>query len=172
MSGTAKPPAPQSPLNNQLKTSQSQTASSGFFASLFSSFGAATTAAPVRTPTPLPPAPVEEVDPLRLTESNVILSIFSAEVDVKLERKMVLELQRSTKKNPPTSLRVDLIYVSCNVETLGFNADVCFRRPANLNMTPVKRRTGVILGVLEVSFKVSELIWMGKEITKSALFVL
>lgn len=107
MSGTAKP-APLSQSTSQSKLPPSQ---SGFFASLFSSLSGAA-AAPTRTPTPLPPQPVEEVDPLSITESNVVLSIFSAEVDVKLDKKMVLELQRSTKKNPPTSLKVDLIYVS------------------------------------------------------------
>lgn len=39
------------------------------------------------------------------------LSVFSAEVDVKLNMKMASELHRSTKKNPPSKLKYELIYV-------------------------------------------------------------
>ncbi|KAL5520611.1 hypothetical protein ACEPAF_2612 [Sanghuangporus sanghuang] len=63
-----------------------------------------------RAETPRPPASEKEKDPLELRKSSVVLHIFSAEVDVRLDKKMVTELQRSTKKNPPSRLRVDLIY--------------------------------------------------------------
>ena len=47
-----------------------------------------------------------------MTKSHVILTIFGADVEVKLDRKLAAELQRSTKKNPPQRMSLDLIYVS------------------------------------------------------------
>ncbi|KAL5514880.1 hypothetical protein ACEPAG_2196 [Sanghuangporus baumii] len=86
--------------------------SSGFFSSLFSSFSSP--AQPTNTQggeTPKPHLPPEkEKDPFELRKSSVVLHIFSSEVDVRLDKKMVTELQRSTKKNPPSRLRLDLIY--------------------------------------------------------------
>ena len=43
--------------------------------------------------------------------SSVVLTIFAANVDVRLDKKMTAELLRSTKKNPPSRLRYELIYV-------------------------------------------------------------
>jgi len=79
------------------------------FSSFFSTSGAST---PQRVVTPLPAEPVVEVDPLTGIESQVTLSIFSADVDVRLSTKMSTELHRSTKKNPPSKLTFQLIYVS------------------------------------------------------------
>ena len=42
---------------------------------------------------------------------NVTLIVFTAEVDVKVDKKLSTELLRSTKKNPPARLKYDLIYV-------------------------------------------------------------
>jgi hypothetical protein len=39
------------------------------------------------------------------------LSIFSATVQVNLDKKMSAELVRSTKKNPPSKMKFELIYV-------------------------------------------------------------
>jgi len=39
------------------------------------------------------------------------LSIFSATVEVKLMKKMIDELERSTKKKTPSKLKIELIYV-------------------------------------------------------------
>jgi hypothetical protein len=91
--GTSKPVVPQ------------PTKRSGFFSSL-SLFGITT---PQRVPTPLPPVKTAEL--LEIRETNVTLTIFSAEVDVKLDKKMTTELYRSTKKNPPSKLKYELIYV-------------------------------------------------------------
>jgi Protein of unknown function (DUF3684) len=79
---------------------------SGFFASLFSSFNA-----PPRAPSPLPTPRMDDSDLLSIKESEVVLSIFTAEVDVHLTKKVVSELLRSTKKNPPNKLKYELIYV-------------------------------------------------------------
>ncbi|KAJ7647485.1 hypothetical protein FB45DRAFT_893565 [Roridomyces roridus] len=77
--------------------------------SWFSSFGATT---PQRATTPLPPAPEEVVDPLTINETSVSLSIYSAQVDVRLDKQLAAELHRSTKKNPPTKVKYELIYTA------------------------------------------------------------
>ena len=80
----------------------------GFF-SLFG-FGGST---PQRSSIPLPPQPViDESEYLKVDQSSVVLTIFTAEVDVKLNQKISAELHRSTKKNPPRALKYELIYVS------------------------------------------------------------
>lgn len=76
----------------------------GFFSSVL---GFAT---PQRTPSPLPPT--EKINFLEINETNITLAVLSADVDVRLEKKMGSELRRSTQKNPPSKLRYDLIYVS------------------------------------------------------------
>jgi hypothetical protein len=81
-----------------------------FFSSLLSNFS--TLGTPSRTTSPLPTAPVEEVDPLTVYQTNMVLSIFSADVNVRLDKKLAAELHRSTKKNPPSKMRYELIYVS------------------------------------------------------------
>ncbi|KAI0822620.1 hypothetical protein BC628DRAFT_1388241 [Trametes gibbosa] len=81
----------------------------GFFSSLFSSFGGTANTQRAVTPTP-PPPPVPKIDPLTIVESNVMLSIFAADIGVKLDKKMISELNRSTKKNPPTRMKYELIY--------------------------------------------------------------
>lgn len=110
-SGTAKPNS----LTRAVNAFKPAAAQAGFFSSLFSSF-AGPTATPQRMSTPLPLPPSEEIDQLAINESSVRLAIYSADVDVKLEKKIALELHRSTKKNPPNNLRVDLIYVSSSTE--------------------------------------------------------
>ncbi|KAG8731231.1 hypothetical protein FRC11_004681, partial [Ceratobasidium sp. 423] len=76
-----------------------------FFSSLFSSF----TSTPAPAPTPAPP-PEPEKDPLEAIESNVQLSIFAAEVSVRLDARMNTELERATKKKPPSTSTYQLIY--------------------------------------------------------------
>lgn len=80
----------------------------GFFSSLFG-LGSST---PQRAGTPQPVTPAPEVDLTEINESSVRLSIFAANVDVKLDKKMTAELLRSTKKNPPSKVKFELIYVS------------------------------------------------------------
>ncbi|GLB37239.1 putative protein of unknown function (DUF3684) [Lyophyllum shimeji] len=85
------------------------TGAGGFFSSLFTSFAGSVT--PQRSSTPLP-APVKNVDPSTINETSVSLSIFSADIEVRLSKKVAAELHRSTKKNPPTKLRYELIYTA------------------------------------------------------------
>lgn len=91
--------------------------SSGFFSSLFSGFGNTP-----RGPSPNPEPIVEEVDEkeqeaeeqrklLKVAETGVVLAVFSAQVDVRLDATLREELLRATKKNAPTKMRYELIYV-------------------------------------------------------------
>ena len=98
---------------DSLKTVSHQ--ASGFFSSLFAGFGGSST--PRRSPTPLP-VPKESINLLEAHSSSVVLTIFSANIDVRLNKKMTAELHRSTKKNPPSRLRYELIYVSTNTMKL------------------------------------------------------
>ncbi|KAH7337817.1 hypothetical protein B0J17DRAFT_664321 [Rhizoctonia solani] len=76
-----------------------------FFSSLFSSF----TSAPSPAPTPAR-LPDPEKDPLEALESTVQLSIYAAEVSVRLDNRMNTELERATKKKPPSTSTYQLIY--------------------------------------------------------------
>lgn len=80
----------------------------GFFSSLVSAFTSQAT--PQSETAALPPQPTK--DPTELHEMNVTLTVFTAEVDIKADKKLSAELLRATKKNPPARLEYDLIYVS------------------------------------------------------------
>ena len=68
---------------------------------------------PRRAPSLLPPPPViDETEHLKVDQSSIVLTIFTADVEVKLSQKVSAELLRSTKKNPPRALKYELIYVS------------------------------------------------------------
>lgn len=107
-SGSEKPPPPSS-------IQKSKPASTSFFSSILSSFAGAST--PQRVATPLPPEPLPPVDLHKVTENNVTLSIYTAEVDVRLDKKVASELLRSTKKDAPRKIRYELIYVSRQIFT-------------------------------------------------------
>jgi hypothetical protein len=49
---------------------------------------------------------------METNSSNIVLTIFAANVDVRLDKKMTAELLRSTLKKPPSRLRYELLYVS------------------------------------------------------------
>ncbi|KAJ7675084.1 hypothetical protein B0H17DRAFT_1170632 [Mycena rosella] len=97
-SGTEKP--------QPLALKQPKSSAPSLFSWLVSS------ATPQRIATPLPPEPEAVVDPLTVNETSVSLSIFSANVDVRLDKKVAAELYRSTKKNPPTKVKYELIYTA------------------------------------------------------------
>lgn len=80
----------------------------GFFSSLFSTLSGTST--PQRITTPLPPVE-KPIDHLAISETTVSLSIYSASIQVRVDKKLSSELQRSTKKNPPTKMKFELIYV-------------------------------------------------------------
>ena len=78
----------------------------GFFSPQSDEFEART------TPMPASMLPEESTNLLEAHSSNIVLTIFTANVDVRVDKKMSEELLRSTKKNPPSRLRYELIYVS------------------------------------------------------------
>jgi hypothetical protein len=61
------------------------------------------------------PAVPGESNLLEAKTSNIVLTMFAANVEVRLDEKMTVELLRATKKNPPSRLRYELIYVSFTV---------------------------------------------------------
>lgn len=82
--------------------------SNSFFSSFLSSFIAPS---PSRTPEPAPVPQESVAELLASMESSVVLSVFSAQVDVNLDQKMLTELERATKKRPPRTTTYSLIYV-------------------------------------------------------------
>ncbi|TBU28918.1 hypothetical protein BD311DRAFT_721461 [Dichomitus squalens] len=104
MAGTEKPQPKKEPPKPATASG-----GGGFFSSLFSGFGSSGQPSRAVTPAP-PPPPVPKVNPEAIVESSVVLSIFTVDVVVKLDQKMIAELNRSTKKNPPTRMKYELIY--------------------------------------------------------------
>ena len=66
---------------------------------------------------PAPMVPKEPINLFEATSSNFALTIFAANVEVRLDDKMTGELLRSTLKKPPSRLRYELIYVSTVVQS-------------------------------------------------------
>lgn len=79
-----------------------------FFSSLFSSLSGSST--PQKTQVALPVVE-EKIDHLAISETSVSLSVYSASILVRLDKKLSSEIQRSTKKNPPPKMKFELIYV-------------------------------------------------------------
>jgi hypothetical protein len=80
---------------------------SGFFPPQSDRFEASSELAPM--------VPKEPINRLEATSSNIVLTIFAANVEVRLDKKMTEELIRSTLKNPPSRLRYELLFVSASV---------------------------------------------------------
>ncbi len=76
------------------------------------SHGFKASSTPQRTSTSVPTVPKEPINLLEATSTDIALTIFAANVDVQLDKKMTGELLRLTLKKPPTRLRYELIYVS------------------------------------------------------------
>jgi len=104
--GSEKPSA--TSRTDFLETASDQT--NGFFSPQSNGFKASSM--PQETPT--------SATLLEAHSSNIALTIFTANVDVRLDKKMTEELLRSTKKNPPSRLRYELIYVGFAVITRMF----------------------------------------------------
>jgi hypothetical protein len=96
---------------------------------------------PQRPPSPLPPQPAaNEAEYLKVGQSKVVLTIFTADVDVKLSQKLSAELHRATQKNLPRKLKYELIYVGRSPLTPAIkDTDVGFRRERMSTMQARKR---------------------------------
>jgi hypothetical protein len=77
--------------------------------------------------------PEESINILEARSSNIVLTIFAANVDVRLDEKMAVEPLRATKKNPPSRMRYELIYVSFTAYSQ--NGFLFLPRRGNMNMT-------------------------------------
>ncbi|KAG8895151.1 hypothetical protein FRB99_000735, partial [Tulasnella sp. 403] len=100
-SGSEKPP----PVPRIIEAVTKFSGGGGFFSSLISSFAGSS------APTPAPTAsPIPEPDLLEALESSVMLTIYNARVETKLDRKTTAELERATKKKPPSVCWYSLIF--------------------------------------------------------------
>ena len=88
----------------------------GFFSPLSDGFKTSPTPQGTSAQAPVPPNLKDSIL-LDANYSNIVLTIFTATVDVRVDKKMVGELVRATKKNPPSRLRFEFIYVSFIVVT-------------------------------------------------------
>ena len=95
---------------HQIPKPAKPSATAGFLSSLYSSLARSST--PSRVASPSRPVVELSVNALELNHMGVSLSIFSATAQVNLDKKMISELVRSTKKNPPSKVKFELIYVS------------------------------------------------------------
>lgn len=108
-----------------------------FFSSLYSTFAKGGNNA-ARVPTSVVAEVESPTDPYEITQTGVSLSIFSATVQIHLDKKMTAELVRSTKKNPPSKMKFELIYVRLfvvkdnNLPTIAIHI-----RPRRMSMIPV-----------------------------------
>lgn len=144
---------------------------SSFFSSLFSSLSGGSTPNRIATPTPLPV--IKKVDQRALSETSVSLSIYSASIQVRLTKQLSSEIHRSTKKNPPTRTKFELIYVSIvTVQHYLHEENLPCRRRLRMNMMQVWKKTPNNLKPQEASFRGCELILTGKEsnITSMAFY--
>ncbi|KAF8629109.1 hypothetical protein AX17_005695 [Amanita inopinata Kibby_2008] len=81
----------------------------GFFSSLFSALSNNAKRAAPELPEKVTQEPS---DPLSINATGLALSIYSADVEVTLEQKMIKALHRSTLKDPPNKLRYELIHTA------------------------------------------------------------
>ena len=98
--------------------------------------------APQRAPSPPPPQPAtNEAEYLKVDQSSAALTIFTAEVDVKLSQEISVHLHRSMKKNPPRVLKYELIYVSPPSTSVFRDVNMLFRWGRTSMMQARKRVT-------------------------------
>jgi len=90
------------------------------------------------SPTPTQPV-IDEAGCLKVAQFSVVLTVFTAEVDVNLDQKLSAELHRSMRKNPPRTIKYELIYV-CNPTTPATgDVNIPFRR-GRRSMTQARKR--------------------------------
>lgn len=98
---------------------------------------------------PMPPKQtrIQSTDLLSVSESNLTLSIFSTSVDVTLGNKLAAELHRCMKKNAPSRMRYDLIYVSllCSLAPYRILILEQHRQERKNSIEVLKRRRGSLM---------------------------
>ena len=89
---------------------------------------------------PIPPqSDVNEAGYLKVAQFSVLLTIFTVEVNVDVGEKLGAELSRSMRKNPPRTLKCELVYVRNPTTPVIKNADVPSRRGRRTMMQARKR---------------------------------
>ena len=94
-----------------------------------------------QAPSVSPPEPPTDEAELEVDHSGVELTIFTAFVDVKLSTKVSAELHRSMRKNPPRTLKYELIYVCCPLTSVTKDINTFFRRGKTHTMQARKGMT-------------------------------
>jgi len=83
---------------------------------------------------------VSEEGRLKVAQFSVVLTIFTAEVDVNIDQKLSAELHRSMRKNPPRTIKYELIYVCNPTMPATGDANIPFRR-GRRSMTQARKKT-------------------------------
>lgn len=86
-----------------------------------------------------PRSDVKEAGYLKVAQFSVVLTIFTVEVNVDTGEKLSAELHRSMRKNPPRTLKCELVYVRNPAMPLVRDADVPSRRGRRTIMQARKR---------------------------------
>ena len=129
-----------------------------FFSSLF---GSGDNSTPQHGPSTSSPGLIDEAAYLELDHSSVELTIFMAEVDVKLSPKILAELHRSMRKNPPRTLKYELIYVCHPPMPVARDVNTLFRR-GKTSMMQARKGTRLSPWQRIVSSKAFAQTWMGE----------
>ena len=100
---SSPPPAPPKPFRIAAQPTNS-------FASMLSTafFSRGSSTPPPILPPPPPPPPAK--DPFESLPTSLSLRIMAADVVVKVGRALAVELERATKKNPPSRTKVGLVF--------------------------------------------------------------
>ena len=132
---------------------------SGFFSPPSDGFEASTM--PQETPAQTPVVHKESIHLLEVNSSDIVLTIFAANVDVRVNEKIAGELVRATKKKSPSQLRYELIYVSFTGKAYLQDKFLLLPRRGRTNMTRVSGRKRKLHVLPEACFKGFGLIWKG-----------
>lgn len=82
---------------------------------------------------------ISEEGCLKVAQFSVVLTIFTAEVDVNIDQKLSAELHRSMRKNPPRTVKYELIYVCNPTMPATGDANILFRR-GRRSMTQARKK--------------------------------
>ncbi|KAI6152579.1 hypothetical protein BKA82DRAFT_4013016 [Pisolithus tinctorius] len=97
-------------------------------------------------------------EPMRMHETKMDLTVFTAQVDVNIIEKLSKELNRCTKKNPPSRLKYSLIYGHATAQTTGIGGHMAS------HFIPTVERESIDLVDRNVagSYSMSEVSYVGR----------